>query len=70
MFTKRTKIVEFILTFFLIFRGVNNVIGYKGTVRNHDHSAVILPYFPHDKFQVYNIRFLTYFPKMKPFNLT
>lgn len=33
--------------------GTNNVIGYKGTIRNCDHSAVILPYFPHDKFQDY-----------------
>jgi hypothetical protein len=34
------------------FSGKNNVIGYQGTIRNCDHNVIILPYFPHDRFQV------------------
>ncbi|XP_028394770.1 cell division cycle 7-related protein kinase-like [Dendronephthya gigantea] len=33
--------------------GKNNVIGYKGTIRHCDHNVIILPYFPHDRFQDY-----------------
>ena len=33
--------------------GKNNVIGYYGTIRNCDHNVIILPYFPHDRFQDY-----------------
>ena len=28
------------------------MIGYNGTIRNRDHNVIILPYFPHDRFQV------------------
>ncbi len=33
-------------------RGCDNVIGVKACLRHKDHVVIIMPYFPHDRFQV------------------
>eukprot|EP00794_Sanderia_malayensis_P016231 gene16231-17868_t len=41
------------------FGGKNNISGVKTTLRNNDHTAFMLPYFKHEKFQTYFQRFTT-----------
>ena len=37
---------------FCYFRGTDNVIGVESTLRCNDSMVFVLPYFPHQKFQV------------------
>lgn len=34
------------------FSGRDNVVGVSACLREKDHVIIVMPYFPHDKFQV------------------
>ena len=42
----------FASTLLSFFRGKDNVIEVKACVREKDHVVIVMPYFPHEKFQV------------------
>lgn len=44
-----------------LYRGTDNVIGVESTLRCNDNLVFVLPYFPHQKFQVTIIIILLHF---------
>ena len=41
--------------------GTDYVMGVKACIREKDHVVIVMPYFPHDKFQVrYHYRNIVY----------
>ena len=46
--------------FYCFFSGEDNVMGVKACLRYRDHVVIVMPYFQHERFQVYLIH-LKYF---------
>lgn len=39
---------------FCYYSGCDNVMGVKACLRHRDHVVIVMPYFPHEQFQVSN----------------
>lgn len=52
IYSESTSLLVFILVSCFLYRGTDNVIGVRSTLRCNDNIVFVLPYFPHQKFQV------------------